>query len=327
VLYPADAGADKKYPAVVIIPGGLGFGSGAARTQEPFTIARAGFMVGYFDPDGRGRSEGREDWNGKVHQDGLHAVLKHVAGLTFVDKSNIGVVSSSLGLAMAAGALGRYPDDPPVKYFIDIEGPSDRFYITKNDSRRFLDIFAGHTTKEEHWWAEREAVRSIKEVRCAYPLSLGVEKVFWAFGLIEGFKHDDRYFDHTGLIYSGRESGDKGRGVRKLAYHTYKLLTENLEGKQFAGEITGLPDHVNAYHFRSAASNSSLVTVVWWDWWNEASASIKSVALPAEAKVTITSAITDARGERTITAADAKDGRVALSLGRPPLFVESLANR
>ncbi len=42
------------------------------------------------------------------------------------------------------------------------------FYITKNDAPRFLRIFNGHTTKDEEWWAEREAVRTIQQVRCAY---------------------------------------------------------------------------------------------------------------------------------------------------------------
>lgn len=168
VFTPPGADAEKRSPAVVFVPGGVGFGSGMARTPLPRRLAQAGFVVGLFDPDGRGRSEGREDFNGKVHQDGLHAFLKHLAGLGCVDRKNLGVVSSSLGLAMAAGALGRYPDDPPVKYFIDDEGPSDRFYITKSDHPRFRDLFAGHTTKDADWWAEREAVRSIGAVRCAY---------------------------------------------------------------------------------------------------------------------------------------------------------------
>ncbi len=168
VFSPAGAGADKRCPAVVFIPGGLGFGSGMARTPLPRHLVHAGLVVGLFDPDGRGRSDGKEDWNGKVHQDGLNAFLRHLAGLEFVDRKNLGVVSSSLGLAMAAGALARYPDDPPVKYFIDDEGPSDRFYITKNDEPRFVRILNGHTTKDADWWAEREAVRWIGAARCAY---------------------------------------------------------------------------------------------------------------------------------------------------------------
>lgn len=168
VIFPEDASDKKRYPLVIIIPGGLGFGSGAAKTPEGKIIVREGFVVGYFDPDGRGKSEGKEDWNGKNHQDGLYKFLKKASELEFVDKENVGVVSSSLGLAMAAGTLGRYAAELKVKYFIDNEGPTDRFYITKNDDQKFLKIFAGHTTDEEDWWAEREAVRSIKSIKCPY---------------------------------------------------------------------------------------------------------------------------------------------------------------
>jgi hypothetical protein len=69
---------------------------------------------------------------------------------------------------MAAGALGRYPNDPPVKYFIDIEGPTDRFYITGKDSPRLGRLFAGRTTADVEWWAEREAVRTIPNMVCPY---------------------------------------------------------------------------------------------------------------------------------------------------------------
>lgn len=167
VFHPADVEEGRRYPAVVIIPGGLGFGSEALRTPEPRIIAQAGFVVGYFDPDGRGKSKGEEDWNGKVQQDGLHAFLKLIYDLPFVLKHNIGVLTSSYGIALGAGTLGRYPDDPPVRYLIDIEGPSDRFYVTKFNHPRFVRFF-GHTTDDEEWWAEREAVRWIKHIRCAY---------------------------------------------------------------------------------------------------------------------------------------------------------------
>lgn len=168
VSHPSDASPNRKYPAVVFVPGGLGFGSQIAHGPQVAEIASAGFVIGCFDPDGRGRSEGRENWNGKVHQDGLHAFLKQIAGLPFVDQTNVGVVSSSLGVALAAGALGRHPDNPPIKYFIDIEGPSDRFYITKNNDPHFLRIFAGRTTDDKAWWVEREAVNSIRDVVCPY---------------------------------------------------------------------------------------------------------------------------------------------------------------
>jgi len=53
--------------------------------------------------------------------------------------------------------------------------------------------------------------------RFIYPLSRGIGKVFLAFGLMEGFKHEDGYFDHTGLIHDGEGAGDPGRGIKKLS--------------------------------------------------------------------------------------------------------------
>jgi len=69
--------------------------------------------------------------------------------------------------------------------------------------------------------------------RFVFPLSIGIKKIFPAFGLVEGFHHNDGYFDHTGLIYDGGGSDDLGAGVKKLGYYTYKLMTEKLEGSDW----------------------------------------------------------------------------------------------
>ncbi|HID76037.1 MAG TPA: hypothetical protein EYP56_08580 [Planctomycetaceae bacterium] len=160
--------------------------------------------------------------------------------------------------------------------------------------------------------------------RYVYPLSWGVQKIFWAFGLIEGFKHDDGYFDHTGLIYDGRGSDDRGRGVRKLAYFTYKLMTDKLEGKRFAGELAGLPPHVYAYRFIDGqeSRDANAVTVLWWDWWNEPGTAEKAVALPAQGTLHVTSAITAGDGTRRSWVLRAHKGRMRITLGKAPLLVE-----
>ena len=67
--------------------------------------------------------------------------------------------------------------------------------------------------------------------RFVYALSHGAQKVFSAYGLIEGFDSTDRYFDHTGLIYDGEGSDDRGLGVKKLSYYAYRKMTEILEGR------------------------------------------------------------------------------------------------
>ncbi len=155
--------------------------------------------------------------------------------------------------------------------------------------------------------------------RYVYPLSLGVQKTFWAFGLVEGFKHDDGYFDHTGLIYNGHESGDRGRGVRKLGYYTYILMTEKLEGKRFIEDILDLPAHVYAYRFGNKADS---VIVVWWDWWNEPGITEKAVVLPIKTDARITGAITDRKGIRRSWDVKARGDQVAFKLGKEPLFIQ-----
>ena len=58
-------------------------------------------------------------------------------------------------------------------------------------------------------------------------LGHGVEKVFWAWGMREGFSdpRDNDYFDTTGFIYDGLGPDDRGRGVKKSAYWGYQKMT------------------------------------------------------------------------------------------------------
>ena len=74
--------------------------------------------------------------------------------------------------------------------------------------------------------------------RYVYSLSIGVKKIFPAFGLMEGFRLDGGYFDFTGLIYDGWDPvgttpSDLGLGVKKLGYYSYKKMTEMLEGSDW----------------------------------------------------------------------------------------------
>lgn len=86
--------------------------------------------------------------------------------------------------------------------------------------------------------------------RFVLPLSLGIKKIFPAFGLAEGFKHNDGYFDHTGLIYDGIGSDDLGRGIKKLSYYTYKLMTEKLEGSDWDNIETIIDGTDNMYVYK-----------------------------------------------------------------------------
>jgi hypothetical protein len=83
-----------------------------------------------------------------------------------VDAANIGVETSSFGIAIGAGALGRYPS-LPVAYLVDQEGPHDNRVITFYDVGRETAV-CGHLStvtdpspENMAFWAEREAVRYI----------------------------------------------------------------------------------------------------------------------------------------------------------------------
>ncbi len=65
-------------------------------------------------------------------------------------------------------------------------------------------------------------------------LGLGAKKVFWAFGMREGFENDGTWFDNFGLIYDGRFDHDLGRDLKKLSFYSYKKLIEILGGCDFS---------------------------------------------------------------------------------------------
>ncbi len=153
VHFPNDFNRDKRYPAVIMLPGGNGFGTQFELSGAVDRVAKSGFVAVVFDPDGRGKTkEGKDDISGPVQQDGLRAVLKFVAGLPYVDTENLGMFSNSFGIILAACTAGRYPMDPPVKFILDWEGP-DGHLCAKNHLNRW----------DMEFWSPREASEFIKK--------------------------------------------------------------------------------------------------------------------------------------------------------------------
>jgi len=175
--------ADRRFPAVITVPGGLNSG------QSPrfdLGLAALGFIQVAFCPQGRGegtsehpRSEGEEDYNGFAGQDGLKAAIEYVADLPGADAECIGILSGSLGISLTAGALGRHPE-LPVRYVVDVEGPSDSEVICFDPwgdperKEKALEVFGHRSTARDAssenvaWWNEREAVRYIGDMRACY---------------------------------------------------------------------------------------------------------------------------------------------------------------
>lgn len=164
VFAPQDAG--KKYPALVLVPGGIG--DSHTFIDDATRMTGAGIVAVIFDADGRGKSTGQEDYNGHKQQDGLAAVIRFAATLPNVDASKIGVATFSYGITMGSGALARYPD-LPVKFLMDWEGPADRHYTSgcqPTDGRG--DKIKWQPCSDNAWWSEREAVNFIGKIRVPY---------------------------------------------------------------------------------------------------------------------------------------------------------------
>jgi len=174
---------------------------------------------------------------------------------------------------------------------------------------------------------EQQAADLVK--RYVYSLSLGVKKVFWAFGLVEGFgAPDNDYFDNTGLIYDGQGPEDRGRGVRKRAYFTYQIMTEKLEGSDWdhvEAVNLGVP-LIYAYQFRRRDNRRRFTIVVWWDRFAEpleARPETRTVEWHLDSKaIEVTSAFADEQGRRQAQILQPEAGVVRLTLDATPLFVE-----
>ncbi len=172
VFYPDNWDGQSKLPTLVLVPGGNGDSDSFLKKppKGPSTVEvvnQAGYTAVVFDPDGRGQSDGTENYNGFVHQDGLAEVIRFAATLPGVDSANIGLVTYSYGITMGAGALARHPD-LPVKFLIDWEGPANR-----NDTGGCDGAGLGHlkdvaSCADEAFWAEREASTFIAQIRVPY---------------------------------------------------------------------------------------------------------------------------------------------------------------
>ncbi len=150
-------------PALVLVPGG----TGTTEPRKAEALAAEGFLVIIFDPEGRGRSEGTEDYNGFIGQDGLAAVIEAAAALPGLDANRYGLVSYSYGVTLATGALARHPD-LPIDFYIDWEGPVDRTYTTTGCGGNRVDGIQWQPCEDNAWWSEREAMNFIAQIRVPY---------------------------------------------------------------------------------------------------------------------------------------------------------------
>ncbi len=172
VYYPENWDGQTKLPTLVLVPGGSGDSASfikksPAGASTVSVINEAGFAAVIFDPDGRGKSQGAEDYDGFIQQDGLAEVIRSAAALPGVDSARIGLATFSYGISMGSGALARHPD-LPVKFLIDWEGPANREDTGGCDTAGLGHLKTVASCADESFWAEREASTFISQVRVPY---------------------------------------------------------------------------------------------------------------------------------------------------------------
>ena len=112
--------------------------------------------------------------------------------------------------------------------------------------------------------SEREQASEMIK-RYTVSLGEGVDKIFWAWGMKEGFmnENDNEFFDNTGFIYDGIGPNDPGRGVKKIIYWAYGNMTELLN--YWDGEMPekiDIGEGVMAYRFKFKNEDRGII-VAW----------------------------------------------------------------
>ncbi len=157
-------------PALVLVPGRDKPGSifcGSGYLVAADELAARGYRVLHFDPVGRGRSWGHDDFCGIEGQDSLRAALDCVVARRDVDRSKVGVVSFSMGLALAAPVLAHEGVRLGVRFLLDWEGPADRESIVRGGPLPPAARTALAASPAE-FWAIREPAGWIGKIPCAY---------------------------------------------------------------------------------------------------------------------------------------------------------------
>ena len=165
VALPVGAGP---FPAVVMVPPGRKAGRAFPSAEAIGALTHRGIAVVRWDPDGRGASGGTEDAGGAVHQAGLRAVIAYAVAREDITDDQVGVISYSMGITIAAGALSG--QDTGARFLIDWEGPIDRWWTLNctpaGEPRSRWEQFA--PCDDEAYWAQREARHSMGGVTVPY---------------------------------------------------------------------------------------------------------------------------------------------------------------
>lgn len=152
------------FPAVLFCSGGLDGTRGAEGHSIVLSaprLARHGVATLAWSPSGRDGAPGEEDRNGLLHQEECANALRALLGHPKVDPERVVVLSISFGVALAVGALTRWPElGERVRGLVDWEGPPSREWFEASRLQFW--------TIDEPWWVAREAIQGVGALRCPY---------------------------------------------------------------------------------------------------------------------------------------------------------------
>lgn len=171
---------------------------------------------------------------------------------------------------------------------------------------------------------EREQAADLVK-RMIYPLTFGVKKVFWAWGIVDCAVSEGPD-GHTGLIYDGRDPYTPSYGVKKLAYYSFKKLVDTLQGSDW-NHIQVIQENEGVYLYKFTRGSQPV-----WVAWNENNTPVEVTLSGIDKdKIIVTKVVpSDETGRHIqdyptafdIQEADVTDGRATLFLDDSPALIE-----
>ena len=178
--------------------------------------------------------------------------------------------------------------------------------------------------------------------RAIYSLSKGIRFYWSQIREREDWKGSaNHFFCYQGLVYNGIPKvgrNDKGEGVKKLSYWTYKFLVEKIKETDWKN-VSVVRDGTNSDHiflYKVVKKNGQPLYIAWWNYFDERGP-IKTKTITLDVgkveSVKITEAIPDAEWGANLkkdnypklfktNTSKATKGTVSFILGDRPVFVE-----
>jgi hypothetical protein len=207
-----------------------------------------------------------------------------------------------------------------------------RFWITETGT------YSGTPTKDitYGYQSEKQQAEGLFKPYVS-ALANGIEKIFWAWGIVDGFQYDCSIFDFTGLVYDGCDcvngiytcgtniGYDLGSDVKKLSYYTYKKMVETLDGSDWTN-IQTIQESSGVYIYKFT-KNGHPIWVAWNDNTNSQTISLDVGTINAvnvvEAipKYASGSEVTNYNSSFNTELKTAQSGKITVTLSDAPVFV------